>query len=52
LQSIHIFSCLNFIKDVTGVNILLRVGVVKTSVDHRTLFEIAGKGTAWLSGDN
>ena len=36
----------NTMKSVKGVNITLGLPIVRTSVDHGTAFEIAGKGLA------
>ncbi len=36
----------NAMKSVRGVNITLGLPIIRTSVDHGTAFEIAGKGTA------
>jgi 4-hydroxythreonine-4-phosphate dehydrogenase len=33
-------------KSVKGVNITLGLPIIRTSVDHGTAFEIAGKGVA------
>jgi 4-hydroxythreonine-4-phosphate dehydrogenase len=33
-------------KNVEGVNITLGLPIIRTSVDHGTAFEIAGKGIA------
>ena len=33
-------------KSVNGVNITLGLPIIRTSVDHGTAFEIAGKGIA------
>jgi len=36
-------------KGVTGVNITMGLPIIRASVDHRTAFEIAGKGIACLN---
>ena len=46
LLGFHIDPATGTWNDLSGVNITLGLPIVRTSVDHGTAFDIAGKGVA------